>query len=105
LIWLADQLVVKEIVDEKSEITEDISQSRVIKGLLIARVVIRESPSKMTEMSLRDRDSWAARKAAEASPNIAEQRGLTWVKHLITEPSKSRQTVAWAEKVFWMVVM
>jgi hypothetical protein len=48
---------VEGIVDEKSEITEDIHQSCVIEGLLMARVTIRELPSKMIEGSLRDRDS------------------------------------------------
>jgi hypothetical protein len=68
LIWLADQLVEDGIVEKKSDITDEIRQSCVIEGLLMARVTIRESPSKITDGSLRDRDNWAARRAAEASP-------------------------------------
>jgi hypothetical protein len=45
------------MVERKSEITEEIRQSCVIEGLLMARVTIRESPSKITDGSLRDRDS------------------------------------------------
>jgi hypothetical protein len=56
------------MVDKKSKIMEEIRQSCVIEGLLMARVIIRESPSNITERSLRDKDSWAARRAAEASP-------------------------------------
>jgi hypothetical protein len=48
---------VEGIVDEKSEITEDIRQSCVKEGLLMARVTISESPSKMTKGNLGDRDN------------------------------------------------
>jgi hypothetical protein len=68
LIWLADLLVVDGMVDKKYKIIEEIFQSCVINELLMARVTIRESPSKITEGSFRDKDSWAERRAAEASP-------------------------------------
>jgi hypothetical protein len=55
-------------VEERFKISEEILQSCVIVGLLMARVIISESPSKMTEGSLRDRDNCAARRAAVASP-------------------------------------
>jgi len=55
------------MVDKKYKIIEEIFQSCIIKKLLMARVTIRESPSKITEGSFRDKDSWAARRAADAS--------------------------------------
>jgi len=48
LIKLAVQLVAEEMVAEKSEIIDEIRQSCVIVGLLMAKVIVRESPSKAT---------------------------------------------------------
>jgi hypothetical protein len=55
------------MVDKKSKIIEEIFQSYVIKWLLMTIVIIRESLSKVTEESFRDKDSWAARRVAGAS--------------------------------------
>jgi hypothetical protein len=45
------------MVEMKFEIIEEMRQSCVIEGLLMARVTIRESPSKITEGSFRDKNS------------------------------------------------
>jgi hypothetical protein len=48
LILLANQLVEDGMVAEKSEIIDEIRQSIVIVGLFMARLTVRESPSKVT---------------------------------------------------------
>jgi hypothetical protein len=45
------------MVDKKLKRMEEIRQSCIIEGLLMARITIREPPSKITEGSLRDKDS------------------------------------------------
>jgi hypothetical protein len=47
LILLTNQLVEEGIVVEKSEIIDEIHQSCVIVGLLMTRLTVRESPSKV----------------------------------------------------------
>ncbi len=46
---LEDHLVVDEIVERNSDMMDEIRQSCVIVGLLIVRVTIGESPSKMKD--------------------------------------------------------
>jgi hypothetical protein len=57
LILLADQLVVDGMMGKISKIIEEIFQSCVINRLLMARVNIRESPSKITKRSFRDKNN------------------------------------------------
>jgi hypothetical protein len=77
---LADQLVVGESVKINSDMIDEIRQSRVIVGLFMARLTVKESPSKVTRDSPIDENSVAARRAAVASPYNGVQGGLILVK-------------------------
>jgi hypothetical protein len=64
------------MVKIKSETIDEIRQSWVIIGLLIARLTVRESPSKVTWDKPKYEHSVAARRAADASPYKGVQGGL-----------------------------
>jgi hypothetical protein len=104
LIELANQLVEDGMVEKKSERIDEIRQSWVIVGLLMARLTVRELPSKITWDSCIEEQSWAARRAAVASPYKGVHGGLTLVIHLRMNPFESRHTADCTKKLVRMVV-
>jgi hypothetical protein len=77
---LEDHLVVDEIVERNSDMMDEIRQSCVIVGLLMARLTVKESPSKITWDSPIDEHNVAARRAAVASPYKGMHKGLILVR-------------------------